>query len=328
MHGFNLFFILLNSHQPPFSPSQVLQLIVFVFFMKKRKSERTKCQQNFENKILDTESESEDEKIIKALKIKRSEKVEKKILHSKLINYDTRSDHHQQQQQQSQTSSLQIRLKIPKTSTEQKNHVINLPKDMDPEPVCPICLKIIIGDFDDINEHVDECIGSQTQTSSSAITSTSITPIGTPEPPIMSLNRSCSLINVDEDDVSYGKCQYTELDIERVVKSEGKCKQQQQKTEDKDEIAHALLIQNILNSPILNSDFHNLQRALRSILDRTAAAPKCAVCWDTLKMPAVTSVNCWHVCCEGCWLRTLGTKRLCPHCSAITNPSDLRKVFF
>ncbi|XP_049603491.1 E3 ubiquitin-protein ligase RNF220a isoform X2 [Syngnathus scovelli] len=47
---------------------------------------------------------------------------------------------------------------------------------------------------------------------------------------------------------------------------------------------------------------------------------------DSYTMP-LTSIQCWHVHCEECWLRTLGNKKLCPQCNTITSPGDLRRVF-
>ena len=53
---------------------------------------------------------------------------------------------------------------------------------------------------------------------------------------------------------------------------------------------------------------------------------KCAVCLDKLKDPLV-SINCWHIHCESCWLNSLSFKLLCPRCTVITSPDDLRRVF-
>ncbi|MEQ2183860.1 hypothetical protein GOODEAATRI_002271 [Goodea atripinnis] len=47
---------------------------------------------------------------------------------------------------------------------------------------------------------------------------------------------------------------------------------------------------------------------------------------DSYTMP-LTSIQCWHVHCEECWLRTLGNKKLCPQCNTITSPGDLRRVY-
>uniref|UniRef100_A0AAV2KX68 E3 ubiquitin-protein ligase RNF220 n=1 Tax=Knipowitschia caucasica TaxID=637954 RepID=A0AAV2KX68_KNICA len=53
---------------------------------------------------------------------------------------------------------------------------------------------------------------------------------------------------------------------------------------------------------------------------------KCLICMDSYTTP-LTSIQCWHVHCEECWLRTLGAKKLCPQCNTITSPGDLRRVF-
>lgn len=275
-----------------------------------------------ENEWSDTEEDDDDEKDLKV-----SDSFKKRI---KLITSDQKNNYnHNHNNNNNNTPNLQIKLKIPRKKSPtptNTNTVIKLPKDMDPEPVCPICLKIIIGDLDEINEHVDECIGPSSTTGYTSIISSQVGSSGTVTPTSMS-----TLVNVDEDDFGYGKGQYTEEDIENIMKSDA-LKQKKitssQLAEDQIESKNSLLIQSILSTSPPSSDFSSLQTALKSLLDRISTAPKCALCWDTLKMPATVSVNCWHVCCEGCWLRTLGTKRLCPHCSAITNPSDLRKVYF
>ncbi|XP_076347373.1 E3 ubiquitin-protein ligase Rnf220-like [Tachypleus tridentatus] len=53
---------------------------------------------------------------------------------------------------------------------------------------------------------------------------------------------------------------------------------------------------------------------------------KCLICMEFYTKPMV-SVCCWHVHCEECWLRTLGTKKLCPQCNMITSPTDLRRIY-
>lgn len=205
---------------------------------------------------------------------------------------------------------------------------VKLPKDMDPEPVCPICQRIIIGDADEINDHIDECIGMPTSsTIGSGINSVMESGQNTPMTHALFMVRSGSLVNIDEDDHVIGKAQYTEEDIIHALEPKNIRKRALQE-EERDDIQSSLLIQQILSTPALTPEIGNLQKAIRQLMDRISVAPKCSVCWDTLKMPASVSVNCWHACCEECWLRTLGTKRLCPHCSTITNPSDLRKIFF
>ncbi|XP_055634722.1 E3 ubiquitin-protein ligase RNF220 [Toxorhynchites rutilus septentrionalis] len=53
---------------------------------------------------------------------------------------------------------------------------------------------------------------------------------------------------------------------------------------------------------------------------------KCLICMDDYKNPVV-SICCWHVYCEECWLSTLGAKKICPQCSMITSPGDLRRIY-
>ncbi|XP_043940649.1 E3 ubiquitin-protein ligase Rnf220-like isoform X2 [Protopterus annectens] len=55
-------------------------------------------------------------------------------------------------------------------------------------------------------------------------------------------------------------------------------------------------------------------------------AYKCHVCLGAYSVP-LTSIHCWHIHCERCWLRSLNTKKVCPQCSAMTSPADLRRVY-
>jgi hypothetical protein len=195
--------------------------------------------------------------------------------------------------------------------------------DMDPDPICPICAKIILGDLEDINTHIDECVAQPESTSTSGIASVASSTIPQLERP------SSLVVNIDEEDVRFGSPQFTEKDIERVLEKQAAANPMLIKFDRRavEASKHTQLLREILDSPPMGPELQQLQSLLRSFLDQIASAPKCSVCWETLKMPAVTSVNCWHVCCEECWLRQLGTKRLCPQCSTITNPEDLRKVY-
>lgn len=53
---------------------------------------------------------------------------------------------------------------------------------------------------------------------------------------------------------------------------------------------------------------------------------RCLICMDAYRN-ATVSVQCWHVHCEECWLRTLGAKKLCPQCNMITSPNQLRRIY-
>ncbi|KAG7097315.1 hypothetical protein E1B28_004676 [Marasmius oreades] len=52
----------------------------------------------------------------------------------------------------------------------------------------------------------------------------------------------------------------------------------------------------------------------------------CRICIDPYNEPTV-STGCWHTCCRDCWLRCLGSTKLCPICKRITAATDLRRVY-
>ncbi|XP_071799644.1 E3 ubiquitin-protein ligase RNF220-like isoform X2 [Asterias amurensis] len=68
-------------------------------------------------------------------------------------------------------------------------------------------------------------------------------------------------------------------------------------------------------------------RELQEQVDSAAASRiKCLICMDSFSVPLV-SIQCWHVHCQQCWLRTLGAKKLCPQCNMITSPGQLRRIY-
>lgn len=67
-------------------------------------------------------------------------------------------------------------------------------------------------------------------------------------------------------------------------------------------------------------------RDLQEENDELRKKSMCNICMDSYRTPLV-SVVCWHVSCEECWMRALGTKKLCPQCKVIIQPKDLRKIF-
>lgn len=52
----------------------------------------------------------------------------------------------------------------------------------------------------------------------------------------------------------------------------------------------------------------------------------CRICLDAYVEPTV-STGCWHACCRQCWLRCIGSTKVCPICKRITAAQDLRRVF-
>ncbi|CDH58471.1 ring finger protein 220 [Lichtheimia corymbifera JMRC:FSU:9682] len=70
----------------------------------------------------------------------------------------------------------------------------------------------------------------------------------------------------------------------------------------------------------------SLKSRIQQLEITSRSAPRCLICLEPYKTP-VTSIVCWHVHCEQCWLHTLGSKKLCPQCQKITTPSDLRRIY-
>ncbi|KAG0334283.1 hypothetical protein BG000_008466 [Podila horticola] len=69
----------------------------------------------------------------------------------------------------------------------------------------------------------------------------------------------------------------------------------------------------------LRAKIKHLESANRNV-------PSCLICLDPYTVP-LTSIVCWHVHCEACWMKTLGSKKLCPQCQKITLPKDLRRIY-
>ncbi|GFN98520.1 RING finger protein 220b [Plakobranchus ocellatus] len=69
-----------------------------------------------------------------------------------------------------------------------------------------------------------------------------------------------------------------------------------------------------------------LRLKLQDLEAEKAQKQKCLICMEPYKTP-LTSIQCWHVHCENCWMRTLGAKKLCPQCNMITSPTDLRRIY-
>ncbi|KAH9943227.1 uncharacterized protein BXZ73DRAFT_97278 [Epithele typhae] len=67
-------------------------------------------------------------------------------------------------------------------------------------------------------------------------------------------------------------------------------------------------------------------RLLESAKVSSSTSLLCRICLDPYNDPTV-STGCWHTCCRECWLRCLGSTKLCPICKRITGATDLRRVY-
>ncbi|KAL0949223.1 hypothetical protein HGRIS_009303 [Hohenbuehelia grisea] len=65
---------------------------------------------------------------------------------------------------------------------------------------------------------------------------------------------------------------------------------------------------------------------LESMRVSSSTSLLCRICLDPYTEPTV-STGCWHTCCRECWLRCLGSTKLCPICKRITIATDLRRVY-
>ncbi|KAH9899625.1 hypothetical protein C8Q73DRAFT_328732 [Cubamyces lactineus] len=70
----------------------------------------------------------------------------------------------------------------------------------------------------------------------------------------------------------------------------------------------------------------NKVRLLESTKVSSSTSLLCRICLDPYVEPTV-STGCWHTCCRECWLRCLGSTKLCPICKRITGAADLRRVY-
>ncbi|CAO3641167.1 unnamed protein product [Cunninghamella blakesleeana] len=83
---------------------------------------------------------------------------------------------------------------------------------------------------------------------------------------------------------------------------------------------------NYTNNPGGNLIINSLKDRIQQLEAESKSIARCLICLEPHKTP-VTSIVCWHVHCEQCWLQTLGTKKLCPQCQKITTPADLRRIY-
>lgn len=180
--------------------------------------------------------------------------------------------------------------------------VLRIKKEPQFNPICPMCENIVAGDMTDYQEHVDFCLEAAEEHDAAVF-----------DPPRIEIEEDPTgglLINVDGEESRYGRAQYGFEDLVRI----------------------AALAE---TDPVIPSDLHpvNGSSSKKELLERISGqraqlerAPRCLICLDLFSKPVV-STACWHVCCEACWARILTTKRLCPQCSRITSPADLRRLF-
>ncbi|KII95020.1 hypothetical protein PLICRDRAFT_199448 [Plicaturopsis crispa FD-325 SS-3] len=70
----------------------------------------------------------------------------------------------------------------------------------------------------------------------------------------------------------------------------------------------------------------NKIKQLESMRISSTTSLLCRICLDPYTEPTA-STGCWHTCCRECWLRCLGSTKLCPICKRITAATELRRVY-
>ena len=77
----------------------------------------------------------------------------------------------------------------------------------------------------------------------------------------------------------------------------------------------------------LSDDTNETSEIMDSSEDENAnsKAINCPTCHGVMRVP-VLNVSCWHLKCEKCWLKAVGTKKCCSVCSRSASVKELRKV--
>jgi len=81
-----------------------------------------------------------------------------------------------------------------------------------------------------------------------------------------------------------------------------------------------------VSEPSTSEDKKDIIEELSEENNQLRQKSMCNICMDSYRTPLVSTV-CWHVSCEECWMRALGTKKLCPQCKVIIQPKHLRKIY-
>eukprot|EP01117_Protostelium_nocturnum_P006247 TRINITY_DN2255_c0_g1_i3.p1 TRINITY_DN2255_c0_g1~~TRINITY_DN2255_c0_g1_i3.p1 ORF type:complete len:254 (-),score=47.08 TRINITY_DN2255_c0_g1_i3:50-811(-) len=102
--------------------------------------------------------------------------------------------------------------------------------------------------------------------------------------------------------------------------------QKRSKKNGKEEAGYAQLLEKQATENSSNLVVEALKEKIKELQGALQNVNKCTVCMGMYDKPLV-SINCWHVHCQECWMAALGMKKLCPQCTTITTPSNLRRIF-
>ncbi|KAF8521849.1 hypothetical protein JB92DRAFT_3087609 [Gautieria morchelliformis] len=225
--------------------------------------------------------------------------------------------------------------------------------------VCPVCQTVVSGDADVVEAHVDACLAHAV--TAAASNGADLEADGLEEYEVggetrIRIARSVDFrgagfdvrnplhndvedeIDIDGDDaVVFGDTQFTEKDI-IFPDSMNSTEDEEIRIDSDDEQDHIRLTQRervgtslrdlvAQGKVVLTS---NVEGETTSAIVSTDSAAlgglMCRICLDAYTEPTV-STGCWHTCCKECWLRCLGSTKLCPICKRITAAGDLRRIY-
>ncbi|KAK3086533.1 hypothetical protein FSP39_019844 [Pinctada imbricata] len=207
------------------------------------------------------------------------------------------------------------------------------------ETICPICTEKLIGTPEELNAHVELCLkrrtengnedepvdvegdseqyeeyewAGQTRIRVSTMLQGGYAGSGFQTSSSKKLSDEEGDLNVDGDDSEqYGKPH--EVDIIPCSSEEPKEMRERE----------------ALRGAMLHGSSTEVVEALKAKLrekEEILKGHKCLICMEVYRNP-LTSIQCWHVHCEECWMKTLGAKKLCPQCNMITAATDLRRIY-
>ncbi|KAJ1858263.1 hypothetical protein GGH12_001198 [Coemansia sp. RSA 1822] len=236
---------------------------------------------------------------------------------------------------------------------------------------CCICSQVLHGGPEEINAHIDQCLGGQSQpdvmveyewAGQTRVRTTALVEGGLVAAGVADAGSSHSSTRPSDEDVDvdtrdethYGVPQFGDSDL---VVEQGVCNRSHERRPSDPQFEYLAADPQSSDSasdlqpedsvsepqpgdstPQLPIHKHGPSHAASQLViealkarireqDRELQrAPKCSVCQGAFDEPCA-SINCWHVFCTSCWMRSLGAKKLCPQCQQITQPYDLRRIY-
>ncbi|XP_067940083.1 E3 ubiquitin-protein ligase Rnf220-like isoform X2 [Watersipora subatra] len=228
--------------------------------------------------------------------------------------------------------------------TSQQSETLQIRDNSQLSTACPVCNKMLYCDAEEMAEHVEKCLAKQSPNDSNQngsgsdeeyesytwcgqtrvratsfldsneLAASGFDSIGKEE------EETAVVVDDDVNEQEFGEAQYSEAHIIPCASEE-----------PAEAIAQYALRNAVISLSTESTHTKPIEGQQSKWTGGTSTDDgdlplRCLICMDKYSKPLV-SVQCWHVHCEECWLRTLGAKKLCPQCNMITSPSDLRRIY-